>query len=78
MVHLVDRRHMIPFAFYSICVGRDVANQMLFIFLASIIWAFKIEKAVDACGNPITPAHGDLDLMDAGIVVYVSSMRCCS
>lgn len=55
----------------SICVGKDVANQSLFIALASMLWAFNIEKAVDADGKPINPPHGDLDVIDDGVVVYV-------
>ncbi|KAF7790516.1 hypothetical protein EIP86_001472 [Pleurotus ostreatoroseus] len=54
-----------------ICAGKDLAVQMLFISLATILWAFDIEKAVDARGDPITPLHGDPDLVDNGIVVYV-------
>ena len=57
--------------YHSMCAGKDLAVQMLFISLATILWAFDIEKAVDARGDPITPLHGDPDLVDNGIVVYV-------
>ena len=55
----------------SVCAGKDVANQILFITIATLLWAFNIEKAVDACGEPIIPPHGDFDLVDNGVAVYV-------
>ena len=54
---------------YSVCVGKDAANQVLFIALVTILWAFNIEKAKYASGRVITPPHGDLDVVDDGIVV---------
>ena len=57
----------------SICAGKDVANQILFITIATLLWAFNIEKAVDPCGEPVIPPHGDFDLVDNGVAVYVKS-----
>jgi hypothetical protein len=49
------------------CVGVAFANQSLFIDFALLLWAFKIEKAVDAHGNEILPSL--TDVIDAGVVV---------
>ncbi|KAF5368991.1 hypothetical protein D9758_002839 [Tetrapyrgos nigripes] len=38
-----------------ICVGRHVANNFLFIALANILWAMRIESLKDSAGNPILP-----------------------
>ena len=60
--------------FHSICAGKDLAAQTLFISLASILWAFNIENAVDADGQAIIPPHGDMDFIDDGVVVCVRSL----
>lgn len=56
---------------YSICAGKDLAAQTLFISLATILWAFNIENALDANGVAIIPPHGDMDFIDDGVVVCV-------
>ncbi|KAJ3558862.1 hypothetical protein NM688_g675 [Phlebia brevispora] len=49
------------------CVGKDFANQALFMDIATILWAFNIEKTLDAKGQPITPSK--TDFLDEGLVV---------
>lgn len=44
-----------------------VANNALFIDIASILWAASIEKAVDANGNTIVPSR--TECIDEGLVV---------
>ncbi|KAI5116166.1 hypothetical protein M0805_002850 [Coniferiporia weirii] len=41
-----------------ICPGRYFAESSIFITVASILAAFNVEKALDANGNPVTPALG--------------------
>lgn len=45
----------------------NVANQALFIDMASMLWACNIEKALDASGKPIVPSR--TDCVDEGLVV---------
>lgn len=47
----------------------NVANQALFINMASVLWAVNIEKALDASGQVIIPSR--TDCIDEGLVVYV-------
>lgn len=49
------------------CIGANFASQEMFIDIASILWAFNIEKAVDPDGNVIMPSK--TDCIDAGAVV---------
>lgn len=50
------------------CIGKEVANQALFINIATILWAFDIEKALaNAEGRPIVPSR--TDFIDEGLVV---------
>ena len=59
---------------YRICIGMNLANQALFIDIASMLWAASIEKALDADGRPIVPSR--TECLDEGLVVYVvSSLR---
>ena len=44
-----------------------IANQALFIDIASILWAVNIEKAVDENGSVIVPSR--TDCVDEGLVV---------
>ncbi|PSS37906.1 hypothetical protein PHLCEN_2v248 [Hermanssonia centrifuga] len=58
------------FAFGSgrrICPGRDFANQAFFINIATLLWAFDFEKALDNDGQPIIPSR--TDCIDEGIMV---------
>ncbi|PPQ65061.1 hypothetical protein CVT26_015757 [Gymnopilus dilepis] len=52
-----------------ICVGISLANQMLFINVAVMLWALNIKKATDSEGNFIVPSPADF--VDTGIVVFV-------
>ena len=49
------------------CPGKDLADRTLFIAVASLLWAFNLEKAKDPDGLPITPS--DADFIDDGAVV---------
>lgn len=49
------------------CIGKDVANQALFIDIATLLWAFDIEKAIDKDGKIIVPSR--TDFVDEGVVV---------
>jgi hypothetical protein len=52
---------------YRICPGLHIANQALFINIASLLWATSIEPAYDKAGVEIIPsAQGCLD---EGVVV---------
>ena len=48
-----------------VCAGRDLANQALFMDIATILWAFDIKKATDATGQPIAPPDGYI--LDGGV-----------
>ena len=50
-----------------ICVGRDLAQQSLFINIATILWGTDITKATDERAQPIIPSPSDL--VDKGVVV---------
>ncbi|EIN11999.1 cytochrome P450 [Punctularia strigosozonata HHB-11173 SS5] len=50
-----------------ICVGRHVANDSLFIEIATILWACKIEPIKDANGKPV-PIDAD-GFINTGLVV---------
>ncbi len=52
-----------------ICIGKDLANQSLFMDFAMLLWAFNISKACDADGQEITPSRSDV--IDEGLVVCV-------
>jgi len=49
------------------CVGMNIANQALFIGIASILWAVNIERAVDGQGAHIIPSR--TGCVDEGLVV---------
>ncbi|KAF7790546.1 hypothetical protein EIP86_001502 [Pleurotus ostreatoroseus] len=50
-----------------ICLGKDFANQALFMNVVFLLWAFDIRPAEDADGQPILPSRDDL--VDDGLVV---------
>ncbi|KAH8831093.1 cytochrome P450 [Flagelloscypha sp. PMI_526] len=52
-----------------ICVGRAVANQGLFVNVASLLWAFKIE---DPHHDTASLIFGPEDYLDSGALVFVS------
>lgn len=49
------------------CIGKEVANQALFIDIATLLWAFDIERAVGADGRAIVPSS--TEFVDEGLVV---------
>ena len=50
-----------------ICIGMHIANQALFIDVASLLWAVSIEKAAGEDGKPIVPSR--TECVDEGLVV---------
>lgn len=48
------------------CVGKDLANQALFMDIATILWAFNIEKAQTSQGELVTPSSDDI--LDEGVL----------
>ena len=52
---------------FRICLGKDFANQALFMNVVFLLWAFDIRPAEDADGQPILPSRDDL--VDDGLVV---------
>lgn len=57
-----------------ICVGMNIANQALFIDIASLLWAATIEPAFDAQGKEIVPSR--TDCIDEGLVVRPVPFEC--
>lgn len=55
--------------FARICIGKDLANQSLFMDFAMLLWAFNINKPCDADGQEITPSRSEV--IDEGLVVCV-------
>ena len=55
-----------------ICIGRHVANNSLFLNIATILWAMNIERETDEKGN-VVPLDVD-GCVDHGLVVYVSDL----
>ncbi|KAI0072737.1 cytochrome P450 [Panus rudis PR-1116 ss-1] len=56
------------------CVGVTFASQSLFINIAQLLWAFNIQKAVDADGKEITPSL--IDVIDAGVTAGPAPFQC--
>jgi len=54
---------------YRICVGRFMANNSLFLNIATVLWAANISARKDEGGNPILP-----DTLDSipGMAMLVS------
>ena len=48
------------------CVGKDLANQALFMDIATILWAFNIEKAQNSQGDLVTPSSDGI--LDEGVL----------
>ncbi|KAF5343047.1 hypothetical protein D9758_011152 [Tetrapyrgos nigripes] len=57
-----------------ICAGLNLANQTLFIDIASLLWAGSIEPAYDETGAEIIPSS--MELLDEGIVVRPVPFKC--
>ena len=49
------------------CLGRQVANDSLFINIATTLWSMNIECAIDAEGNPIP--FDVVDCVEDGLAV---------
>lgn len=54
------RDHFVFGAGRRICQGMHVVDRTLFLFIARLLWAFDISKAVDGDGNELTPDQDDL------------------
>ena len=52
------------------CVGRHVANNSIFISVATMLWALTIEPQRNANGHPIIPSADQI--VNTGLIVYVS------
>ncbi len=57
------------------CVGRHAADNSLFINIAVLLWAMKIERKTDASGR-LLPLDAD-GLVDGGLVVLIDFITCC-
>ncbi|KIK51147.1 hypothetical protein GYMLUDRAFT_252319 [Collybiopsis luxurians FD-317 M1] len=57
-----------------ICVGRHIANNSMFIEIASMLWALNISPEVDANGKAVLP--NSLESIDEGLVVRPVPFRC--
>ena len=53
------------------CLGRQVANDSLFINIAVMLWSMNIECAIDGEGNP-TPVDV-VECVEDGLFMYVTS-----
>ena len=53
----------------KLCVGRDLAQQSLFINIATMLWGANISPSVDNQGAPVLPSS--TALVDKGLAVYV-------
>ena len=47
------------------CVGMHLADQSLFIIMATMLWAFDIKPAVDEKGKEVVPSPDDLVVLGA-------------
>jgi len=57
-----------------ICIGMHIANQALFIDIASLLWAVDIDQAIDAKGRAIVPSR--TECVDEGLVVRPVPFEC--
>ena len=58
--------------YYRICPGRTFADSSIFIFCASILWAFNVEVPLDEHGDPVKMEHtGD----SASIITCVAQIH---
>ncbi|KAF5343067.1 hypothetical protein D9758_011141 [Tetrapyrgos nigripes] len=57
-----------------ICIGLNIANQALFIDIASLLWAASIEAAYDETGAEIIPSR--TECVDEGLVVRPVPFHC--
>ncbi|TDL15489.1 cytochrome P450 [Rickenella mellea] len=59
---------------FRICVGRHVANNSVFIDVAALLWATKIEPIKDAQGQPIMP--DTVSTINDGLVLRPVPFKC--
>jgi hypothetical protein len=52
-----------------------LANQMLFIEMAMLLWAFEFQPPIDADGKPILPER--YSVVEHGLAMYVSRPSRC-
>ncbi|PPQ68795.1 hypothetical protein CVT26_001710 [Gymnopilus dilepis] len=57
-----------------LCVGMNFANQMLFISIATILWALNIEAPLDEYGKPVLPDKDAFE--EAGTTLFVITFFC--
>jgi len=57
-----------------ICAGYHFANQVLFIHMATMLWAFEFKIPLDSKGHPLTPSADKC--IDAGVVVLPAPFEC--
>lgn len=60
------RDHFVFGAGRRVCQGMHIADRSMFLAIARMLWAFNLEKAVDAEGREITP---DQDALTQGLLV---------
>lgn len=60
------RDHFVFGAGRRMCQGMHIADRSLFFAIARMLWAFNLEKAVDAAGREITP---DQEALTEGFLV---------
>ena len=51
----------------SICPGKEVATQALFIEFATFLWAFNVRAPLDATGKQVLPSKWDFQ--DQGLAL---------
>lgn len=49
------------------CAGMHIANNLLFVNVANVLWGYDVKKALDEFGKAITPSA--MDFEDGGLVV---------
>lgn len=61
------RDHFVFGAGRRLCQGMHIADRSLFLGIARLLWAFNLEKAIDAQGHEIVP---DPDELSQGFLVH--------
>jgi len=57
-----------------ICAGKEFANNTIFMTIATVLWAFNIEKAKDGNGDLVSPDPNNC--IDEGLVVRPAYFPC--
>jgi len=58
---------------YRICLGRHMANNAIFLNMATMLWAVNIAALIDEAGKPIIP--NTLETVNAGIAMSAFNLR---